>query len=371
MRKILAAKPSITSREIEYVQDAITNGWGEECYDYLIKFENSFKAYQNSPYGLATSSCTGALHIAFSSLGLGLGDEVIVPDITWIASISPIVQLGAKPVFVDVEERSWCINPDSIEAAITSSTKAILVVHVYGNLADMDAIMKIASKHNLPVIEDAAEALGSEYKGLKAGSIGDFGVFSFHGTKTLTTGEGGMLVSNNKELFEQASILANHGRDPAVPKLFWCEQVGLKYKMSNVQAAIGLAQLERVDELVAHKRWVFEQYKEHLNCADTVMNSERKSCFNSYWMPTTILPASFDIRKRDALIQTMIEQNIQVRPFFYPVSSFPMFENVTRNKVSYGLYERGINLPSYFDMTLPDIECVAEKLIELIDMRTD
>ena len=366
MRKVLAAKPSITDREIEYVNDAIRHGWGEHCYDYLNRFETQFKAYQNSPYGIATSSCTGALHIALASLGLKALDEVIVPDITWIASISPIVQLGATPVFVDVEEASWCIDPKSVEAAITPRTKAIIVVHVYGNLVDMAEIMRIAKKYDLVVIEDAAEALGSEFNGKKAGSIGDFGVFSFHGTKTMTTGEGGMLVSNNKALFEQASIIANHGRDPLVAKLFWCEQVGLKYKMSNLQAAIGVAQLERVNELVANKRKVFALYKEYLADADIVMNTERENCKNSYWMPTLILPTSFNLDKRDALIKDMISKNIQVRPFFYPVSGFPMFEKVSNNTVSLVLYERGINLPSYFEMTEQDVDYVSKALISAI-----
>ena len=267
-----------------------------------------------------------------------------------------------------IRDRSWCIDPKSVEAAITPLTKAIIVVHVYGNLVDMAEIMRIAKKHNLPVIEDAAEALGSEYNGKKAGSIGDFGVFSFHGTKTMTTGEGGMLVSNNKALFDQASIIANHGRDPAVPKLFWCEQVGLKYKMSNLQAAIGVAQLERIDELVDNKRWIFEHYKEYLRHADIRMNPEREGCKNSYWMPTIILPASFTLEKRDAFIQAMLSKNIQVRPFFYPVSSFPMFSPVLDNKVSLSLYQRGINLPSYFDMDELDIEYVVSHLKEQISV---
>jgi perosamine synthetase len=366
MRKILAAKPSITSREIDYVTDAITNGWGEHCYDYLLKFENAFRLYQNSPHGFATSSCTGALHIAFAAMGLKAGDEVIVPDATWIASVSPIVQLGARPIFVDVEPDGWCIDPQKIEAAITPNTKAILVVHLYGNLADMDAIMALARKHNLYVVEDAAEALGSEYKGRKAGSIGDFGVFSFHGTKTMTTGEGGMLVSNNKGLFENANIISNHGRDPKVPKLFWCEQVGLKYKMSNLQAAIGLAQLERVEELVAHKRWVFGKYKNRLKSTDVALNPERENCINSYWMPTILLPTDSSQEQRDRLIEMLIERGIQARPFFYPVSSFPMMESIKDNTVGINLSARGINLPSYFDMKEGDIDFVSQTLISLL-----
>lgn len=367
MRKILAAKPSITSREIDYVSDAVTNGWGEHCYDYLLRFQIAFKQYLNCPFGLATSSCTGALHIAFAAMGLKAGDEVIVPDATWIASVSPIVQLGAKLVFVDVEPESWCIDPIKIEAAITPNTKAILVVHLYGNLANMDAIMALSKKYNLYVVEDAAEALGSEYKGRKAGSIGDFGVFSFHGTKTMTTGEGGMLVSNNPALFNQASIVADHGRDPKVPKLFWCEQIGLKYKMSNLQAAIGLAQLERVEELVNHKRWVFKQYQSGLETLDLQINPEPQECFNSYWMPTVLLPVDSPIKQRDRLIDSLIENGVQARPFFYPVSSFPMMESMAENTISINLSARGINLPSYFDMTEQDISYVIKQLFLLLN----
>jgi perosamine synthetase len=366
MKNILAAKPSITEREIDYVNDAIRNGWGENCYNYIYRFQDAFKSYLTTPFAMATSSCTGALHIAFAAIGLKPGDEIIVPDITWIASVSPIVQLGATPVFVDVESDSWCIDPTKIEAAITPKTKAILAVHIYGNLADMDSIMAIAKKYNLYVVEDAAEAIGSEYKGQKAGSIGDFGVFSFHGTKTITTGEGGMLVSNNQVLFGQASIIADHGRDPKVPKIFWCEQVGLKYKMSNLQAAIGLAQLERIEELVNHKRWVFKQYKSALESFDIQMNHEPDGCINSYWMPTMVLPTSFELEKRDQLIKVLIDKKIQVRPFFYPVSSFPMFESIENNKVSSSMSDRGINLPSYFEMTADDISYIAEQIKSLL-----
>jgi len=367
MRKILAAKPSITALEIAYVNDAISNGWGEHCYDYLNKFEQQFSSYSNSPFTMATSSCTGALHIAFASMELKAGDEVIVPDITWIASISPIVQLGLTPVFVDIEADTWCIDAEKIAAAITPNTKAILVVHLYGNLADMDSIMAIAKHHDLYVIEDAAEALGSEYKGRKAGSIGDFGTYSFHGTKTMTSGEGGMLISNNEQLFNNAKIIADHGRDPKVDKIFWCEKIGLKYKMSNLQAALGLAQLERIKELIDNKRWVFEQYKEHLNSVDMEMNLERENCINSYWMPTVILPECFCFEKRDKLIQAMINKGVQARPFFYPVSSFSMFSRLPGNKMSYDLYQRGINLPSYFDMTKQDIAYVSSILMSVIN----
>ncbi len=243
--KISITRPSITPLEIEYVQDAIANGWGSRCYDYIYRFEKQFAAYEGTAFALATSSCTGAIHLALMALGVEKDDEVIIPDITWIASVEPVLYIGAKPVFVDVLPDNWCIDPQKVEAAITPKTKAILVVHVYGNLVDMDSIMAIAKRHNLVVLEDAAEGLGSEYKGRKAGSIGHAGVFSFHGTNTISTGEGGMLVTSDPRVHERAKILNDHGRDPKVGRTFWMEEYGYKYKMSNLQAAMGCAQIEK------------------------------------------------------------------------------------------------------------------------------
>ena len=259
--KIPITKPSITLKEINYVNDAITNGWGDKCYDYIFKFQEKFKTYLNVNHCLATSSCTGALHLALMSLNISKDDEIICPDITWIASVSPIKYINAIPIFVDIEKDSWCINPDEIEKSITKKTKAILAVHLYGNICNMEKIMNIAKKYNLYVIEDAAEALGSLYKGKKCGTIGDIGVFSFHGTKTMTTGEGGALVTNNKFLFDTCKILNDHGRNPILNKTFWMDQIGYKYKMSNIQAALGLAQIERIEELLLRKREIFYFYK--------------------------------------------------------------------------------------------------------------
>lgn len=366
MKKILYAKPSITELEIKYVNDAISNGWGEHCYDYINRFEKLFRNYLGVEHALATSSCTGALHLAFAALGIGHGDEVIVPDLTWIASVAPITYLGGKPVFVDVLPDSWCIDPAKIESAITAKTKAILVVHLYGNLVEMDAVFEVAHKHGLYVVEDAAEALGSEYKGRKAGSMADFGVFSFHGTKTITTGEGGMLVSNSDSLYEKACILADHGRNPKVKKMFWMEQIGYKYKMSNLQAALGCAQLERIDELVDKKREIFKWYQQSTSdVSDIKWNPEPAYTRNSYWMPTIILGNSHAI-ERDDLIQTLNKNNICVRPFFYPLSSLAMFEEKRENTVSYNLYNRGINFPNYFELSPDDVRYVCKQLKSIL-----
>jgi len=366
MKKILYAKPSITELEINYVNDAISNGWGEHCYDYINRFQDSFKNYLGVEHALATASCTGALHLVFAALGIGSGDEVIVPDLTWIASVAPITYLGAKPVFVDVLPDSWCIDPCKIESAINSKTKAILVVHLYGNLVEMDAVFEVARKHGLHVIEDAAEALGSEYKERKAGSMADFGVFSFHGTKTVTTGEGGMLVSNSDSLYEKAAILADHGRNSKVKKIFWMEQIGYKYKMSNLQAALGCAQLERIAQLIDKKREVFKWYQQSTSdISDIKWNPEPEYAKNSYWMPTMILGQSYSIA-RDDLIQQLNAKDISVRPFFYPLSSLAMFEEKPENTVSYDVYNRGINFPNYFELSRDDVRYVCKQLKSIL-----
>jgi perosamine synthetase len=364
--KIPITRPSITNLEIEYVQDAITNGWGSKCYDYINRFEKQFAAYEETKFALATSSCTGAIHLALMALGVKAGDEVIVPDTTWIASVEPVLYINAKPVFVDILPDTWCLDPQKVEAAITPRTKAIIVVHLYGNLADMDSIMDIAKRHHLKVLEDAAEGLGSIYKGKRAGSIGNAGVFSFHGTKTVSTGEGGMLITNESEVIERARILNDHGRNPKVGKTFWMEEYGYKYKMSNLQAAMGCAQIERVEELVAKKREVFSWYRELLAGVPCQLNPELEGTRNSYWMPTAIFDKSvkFD---REKLFAAMKNNNIDSRPFFYPLTDLPVFESKPENNIAYDIYPRGVNLPSYHDLRREDVEYVCSTIRKYLD----
>ncbi|HVM87572.1 MAG TPA: DegT/DnrJ/EryC1/StrS family aminotransferase [Puia sp.] len=363
MKKIPINKPSITQLEIDYVNDAIANGWGEKCYDYIYRFENDFATYEGTKHALATASCTGAIHLALMALGVKAGDEVIVPEITWIASVEPVLYIGAKPVFVDILKDTWCIDPQKIKKAITSKTKAILPVHVYGNLCDMDAIMKIADEHNLVVLEDAAEGLGSLYNEKKAGSIAHAGVFSFHGTKTLSTGEGGMLVTNSTEVYEKAKVLNDHGRNSKDPenKMFWMRNYGYKYKMSNLQAAMGCGQIERIEELVAKKRTIFGWYKELLDGIPCSLNPEHPGTLNSYWLPTVVFDESVDFN-RDDFFALCKQNNIDSRPFFYPLSSLPMFEKRIENNIANRIYSRGINLPSFHDLTKQDAERVVNCL---------
>ena len=364
--KIPITRPSISELEIEYVNDAIRNGWGEKCYDYIQRFEKEFAGYLGVKHALATSSCTGSIHLALMALGIKAGDEVIIPDITWIASVEPILYIGAKPVFVDVLPDSWCIDSDKIESSITPKTTAIVVVHLYGNMSEMNKVNAIAKKHNLKVIEDAAEALGSTYHGKKAGSIGDAGVFSFHGTKTVSTGEGGMLVTNDDAVMERARMLNDHGRDPKIGKTFWMAEYGYKYKMSNLQAAMGCAQIERADELIEKKREIFSWYKKLFNDEKKFqMNPEPDYVKNSVWMPTVVFNHSLNVN-RDKLMIYLKEQGIDSRPFFYPLSSLPMFEEKKENKIAYDLYSRGINLPSHHELTRDDASFVHATILKFI-----
>ncbi len=356
--RILYTKPSITELEVRYATDAAANGWGDQCYAYINRFEELFKQHLGVNYAIATSSCTGALHMGMTALGIGPGDEVIMADTNWIATASPIVNLGAKPVFVDILPDSWCIDPEKAEAAITPHTKAIVAVHLYGNLCEMARLLAIGEKYGIPIIEDAAEAIGSVYHGQRAGSMGKFGAFSFHGTKTLTTGEGGMFVTNDADLYKRVLALSNHGRAKEQTKQFWPDMVGFKYKMSNIQAAIGCAQMERIEQLTGRKREIIAAYRERLVPQPGVsMNPEPEGTINGAWMPTVVF-APESGSTREALQAAFAAENADARVFFWPLSSLPMFEPVTTNAHAWSIPGRAINLPSYHEMEIDDIDRV-------------
>jgi perosamine synthetase len=363
--RILYTKPSITELETRYAADAAANGWGEHCYDYINRFEAAFRDYLGTSYAIATSSCTGALHMGMAALDIGPGDEVIMADTNWIASAAPITYLGAKPVFVDIRADSWCIDPDLAEAAITARTKAILAVHLYGNLCDMDRLLAIGEKHGIPVIEDAAEAVGSEYFGKRAGSMGRFGAFSFHGTKTVTAGEGGMFVTKDSALYERVLTLSNHGRLRSQPKQFWPDMVGFKYKMSNIQAALGCAQVERIHELIGRKRQIFHYYRDRLRDLPGVqMNPEPSNVVNGAWMPTVVFDKVTGV-SREKLCAAFAAENIDARVFFYPLSGLPMFDKRLANQNAWDIPCRAINLPSFHDITADEQNRVIDVLFGL------
>jgi len=353
--RIHYTKPSITELEVRYATDAAQNGWGERCYEYINRFENAFKEHLGVKYAIATSSCTGALHMGMAALGIGPGDEVIMADTNWIATAAPITYIGAKPVFVDILPDSWCLDPARVEAAITPRTKAIIAVHIYGNLCDMDRLLAIGEKHGIPLIEDAAEAIGSVFHGKRAGSMGKFGAFSLHGTKTITTGEGGMFVTNDADLFERMLTLSNHGRARGQAKQFWPDRVGFKYKMSNIQAAIGCAQMERIEELTQRKREIFANYREKLAKLPGVsMNPEPADTINGAWMPTVVFAAATGIT-REKLQAAFAAENVDARVFFWPLSGLPMFHSQQENLLAWSIPERAINLPSYHELSSPDL----------------
>lgn len=355
--RIHYTKPSITELEVRYATDAATNGWGERCYDYIHRFERQFREHLGSRHAIATSSGTGALELGMAGLGIGPGDEVILGDINWIASAAPITHLGATPVLVDVLEDSWCLDPVAVEAAITPRTRAIMAVHLYGNLCNLDALAEIARRHDLALIEDAAEAIGSVWHGRRAGSVGTFGAFSFHGTKTITTGEGGIFVTDDEALYERVLTLSNHGRARDETRQFWPERIGFKFKMSNVQAAIGCAQMERIDELIAGKRRVFEYYRDALDELPLAMNPESAGTRNGYWMPTIVAePGSRFCRPR--LLSAFADAHIDGRVFFWPLSSLSMFADCPGHAVSHSLSSRAINLPSYHDLEAAEMDRV-------------
>lgn len=376
MERLLVSGPSITQREIDYVTDAVTRAWYGNANIYHERFEPAFAAYVGRRYAISLPSCTAAIHLALAALGVGPGDEVIVPEATWIASSAPISYVGATPIFADIDERTWCLSPQAFEDCVTPRTRAVIPVDLYGNIPDMDAILEVAKRHGIAVIEDAAEAIGSEYKGRRAGSFGDASVFSFHGSKTLTTGEGGMLLTDDDDLRARALFLRDHGRKPG-DKMFFNYEVAFKYKMSSMQAALGLAQLERIDELLAQKRRIFGWYEENLRDEKGVgLNYSAPESSNIYWMVTAVLDPALGLKKEE-LMRIMDEQNIDCRPFFFPLSSIPAYRDSeearvarARNHTAYRVTPYGINLPSGLNLTESDVVRVCAALKTAVAEKT-
>lgn len=375
MSRIPVAGPWITKKEIDYVTDAVATAWYSNANVYHERFERAFADYVGTRYAIALPSCTSAIHLSLLALGIGPGDEVVVPDVTWIASAAPITYVGATPVFADIDPLTWCLSAQSLEACITPRTRAVIPVDLYGNVPDMDAIRDVAQRHGLAIVEDAAEAIGSEYRGKKAGSFGDTGVFSFHGSKTLTTGEGGMLVTSREDVCSRVLQLRDHGRKPG-DRMFWNTEVAFKYKMSSMQAALGLAGLERIDELLARKQQIFGWYKRELSGLRGVAVNHSMPCTkNTYWMVTVILSPEFDLTK-ERLMEFLSMDGIDSRPFFNPLSGIPAYSSSTqaeqarmRNRVSYAISPFGVNLPSALSLTEEDVVRVSDSFKRILSRR--
>jgi len=372
MKRIPVAGPWITQREIDYVTDAVTTCWYDKAGRYHQQFEQAFAKYIGTRYAVSLPSCTSGIHLSLAALGIGPGDEVILPDVTWIASAAPVSYLGATPVFADIDEHTWCLSPRSFEECITAKTKAVIPVDLYGSMAEMDRLREVADRYSVAVIEDAAEAFGSQIGERMAGSFGDTGVFSFHGSKTMTTGEGGMLVTDRTDIYDRVCFLRDHGRQPGDVS-FRNREVAYKYKMSSMQAALGLAQVERADELVARKREIFFWYQEYLSSVKGIaLNPLQPGVTSSYWMSTLLLDPALNLH-RDALAEQLASDGIDTRPFFHPLSSIPAYqqretacEARNRNPVAYRLSARGLNLPCALNMTREQAEFVSSRIKAII-----
>jgi perosamine synthetase len=357
------SQPSISEKEIEYVTNAVKSGWVSSLGKYIDIFEEKFANYCNTKYALTTSNGTTALHLTLVSLGITSEDEVIIPDLTFVATASAVKYIGAKVVTVDIDENTLCISPKAIEKAITSKTKAIIPVHLYGHPANMEEINKIAKKYNLFVIEDAAEAHGAEVNGQKVGGLGDAGIFSFYGNKIMTSGEGGMITTNNEKLYEKMKLLRDHAMSK--DKRYWHTEVGFNYRMTNLQAALGVAQFERINELLDRKKKIFEWYQEKLKEVKGIkLNYQASWAKNVYWMVCLEID-EYNENQRDNFILKLKEKGIDSRPFFYPVSDMPIYE-YSDTPITHKVFQRGINLPSYFDIKKEDVKYIIENVKELL-----
>jgi perosamine synthetase len=357
------AIPNLNGNEFKYLTDAFLSTWISSSGEYINRFEEGFSKYCDTKYGVAVSNGTVAIHLALVTLGIGDGDEVIIPDLTFAATINTVLHANATPVIVDVEESSWCIDPKEIEKAITPKTKAIIPVHIYGQSCDMGAIMRIAKKYNLKVIEDCAEAHGAMYNGKKVGGFGDIGCFSFFGNKVITTGEGGMCVTNNSELDEKMRVLRDHGMSKT--KRYWHDVVGYNYRLTNLQAAIGLAQLERIEEIHANRREYENNYKEILDTKNFTFQNDFKNRKRITWLVSVLVDKNID---KDEYMNKLKENGIDARPFFYPLSDMDIYKpycNVN-TPVTKMLSKRGFNLPTYESLkSLDDIKRMFKEKINV------
>jgi len=365
-KKISFAGPSITEKEVEYVVDGVTRGFYETFEQHIKKLEKAVADYVGMKYALAGFCATHSLHLACLVCGFKKGDEVICTDFSWVATAYVITYTGATPIFVDIDPNTWCIDPKAIESAITKKTKGIMLVHSYGYPAQMDEIMRIAKKYKLKVIEDAAPSLGSTYKNKKVGSFGDVNCFSFHGAKIAASGEGGMLLTNNKEYYEKAILLSNMYRTNRLAN-FWSDGLAYEYQIANVTAALALAQVERIEELVKIKRQIFNWYYNGLKDVKEVrVLKESPGTRSNYCYPSVLLKT--DKISRDDLVVELSKFNIHGRVVFPRMSRFPIYKNLKRlpNPVASEVEKYGFNLPAAANLTKEDVDYVCETLKKIL-----
>ncbi len=355
--------PSIGDRELEYVVECVKSTWISSAGAYVDRFERAFAEVSGTKHAITCSNGTVALHLALVALGLRPDDEVLVPTLTFVAGANSVVYCGAKPVFVDVDREIWSIDATKLEAQITGKTRGIIAVHLRGHPADMDAITGIARRHGLFVVEDAAQAHGAQVRGKPVGSLGDIATFSFFGNKMITTGEGGMITTDDDELAKQIRLLKNQGMTKE--HRYWHPVVGYNYRLTNVQAAIGLAQIERLNDLLRRHREVASWYREELDGVRGLSWQEEKEwARHAWWQFVVILHDEFGA-ERDAVIQTLQEKGVDARRLYYPMHQQPIYRESARNReypVADHLAARGICLPTWSGLKREDVQYVCEQL---------
>ena len=366
-RRIPLAQPELGEEELANVVDAVRSGWISSLGAYIARLEDGFAAYCTVRHGVAVMNGTAALHLALAAAGVREGDEVIVPTLTFVATANAVKYCGATPVFVDADPAHWSMDARQIEARVTPRTRAIVPVHLYGHPCDMDPVMDVARRHRLTVIEDAAEAIGGEYRGRRVGSLGHVASFSFYGNKTMTTGEGGMCVTDDVALRDQLLLLRDHGMD--AKRRYWHEVVGFNYRMTNLQAAVGVAQLAKLDRFVAARREVASWYADAL--ADLVRRwgitpqPELPWAKSSFWLSSILLPTGGPTAQE--MTVRLAAEGIDSRPFFHPMHTLPPYRTSERFPIAEDLAARGLNLPTGYGLTRSDVDRVVSALARALD----
>jgi perosamine synthetase len=359
---INVASPIFCGNEKKYLMDCIESGRISSTGKYVDEFEKQFSAFCGTKHALSCSNGTVALHLALMAFDVGPGDEVLVPTLTYIATANTVRYCGAQPVLVDSEPETWNMDPSRLEEKITDRTRGIIVVHLYGHPVDMDPVMKVAKKHGLFVIEDAAEAHGALYKGRTVGSIGDIGTFSFYGNKIITSGEGGGIVTDSDALAKKMRLLKGQGMDPE--RRYWFPIIGYNYRMTNLQAAVGLAQLEMISWHMAKRREIAKQYYDRLaDLGDLIeLPAEKKWAKHAFWMLSILLKDRVGV-SRDEFMGLLEEDRIETRPVFYPMHAMPpYFEKDAKYPVADAIAARGINLPTHALLTDSDITYICDRI---------
>lgn len=370
LRRIMIASPLLGGKELANVSECIKTNWISSQGKFVRMFEKQFSDSHNNYYALAVSNGTVALHLALVALGIGEGDEVLVPDLTFAASINAILYTGATPVLVDIEEDTWNIDLIKAETLISKKTKAIMPVHLYGQPCDMNKLLDLSEEHNLIIVEDAAEALGARYNNQIVGSFGDASTFSFFGNKTITTGEGGMVLFKDKKIAEKAAMLRDHGMNKN--KRYWHDEVGFNYRMTNLQASIGVAQFERLEHFIKAKRNIAKAYYSALSIFPFIQAPiEKENTFSSYWLYTILIKKEANFN-REELMQYLESYGIETRPVFYPLHIMPPYVKYGNNedlKVSAYVSDIGMSLPSAVNLSELEQEYICKKIVEFVDSK--